>query len=519
MNVLSSIQPLLRTPEPIPGESFRGYVLRLSEDNGCITPATMYGYAGLHHLQIRLADPPVEIIAALTAKPIERFSEIRYSIPDKVEGTLSGHLILKPYLQIRHPKICVECVKELGYIPALWDLMNIHACHIHRTKLITHCNSCTKKINWHRQGLLTCQCGKEITHSGETETSERKIDLIKLIASVVNLTALLDQDSITGMPFSRFSKMSLQTLLGLTIAFGSRKSVNKNNKNKRIANGLENSDLLLEAAANVLSEWPKNFLALFELNHQSKINKSSTFWDLNKDIYSRIFKMGYPENEVKFFRELISNYAVTKSKDIFVDHRIAKFADKDSIINKQKDGLMFSELVRKLGMHPATLRRRIKDGEVVFDTFKVGYKTYYVYDHEKHKPKKQGTKGELGQRASGVYIGIPVSVLKYIRSEGLFTETYSTEKSSCWSIEDLEDLKFLLLSKCDSVDSTNELLSISELFRLPCLKTKLEIIRGILLEQIDCFGHPVEIKDIKINKQFLMECFYRNKGYLSEGGT
>ncbi len=262
------IKPLLRTPQPLAGESYRGYILRLSAANLCADPALLFMHAGMARGDTRAPIQPTVLLATLTARNVDAYRNITYeseSMPQWFRS-ISGHQISKFSLNLKRPKICIECIQELGYIPSRWDLRVMNVCHLHKRMLIKVCSKCEKKLNWFRPGLLICKCNSVITDKGEVEESAALLDLMKVVSSVIDRKPLLDSDSSSGMPFAGFTAMPLVELLCL-IDFAGDKQIRIDGSKSKF--GLKGNDDLLgvsRKAAYVFSNWPNNFYKVFEEN-------------------------------------------------------------------------------------------------------------------------------------------------------------------------------------------------------------------------------------------------------------
>lgn len=155
-------QPLPFQDEIWPGESGQGYVLRLAARNGLGGLARVKTMLGCSRFQTLYArDAPQ--LAHWFGASVQRLSyALEADDCDKcLDGaTYMGQKLGRSYFLNRlHPRVCPDCVHELGYCRAAWDLTLTVACVRHRRLLIDRCPACTLPLKWTRPDLCLCDCG------------------------------------------------------------------------------------------------------------------------------------------------------------------------------------------------------------------------------------------------------------------------------------------------------------------------------------------------------------------------
>lgn len=181
---------------PVQEESLSNYCLRLSESNGYSTPAmmlTMAGVASRVHVGINEADK----IAALVdvEPPLLRSMAYVRKDGEKHGNWWRGDQRYRPCeITPRFTQICPECILELGYARAIWDVRLVVACPRHQTLLIDTCPACGKTLTWMRRGLLTCSCGHRINTDACLPAPEWTIRVASLIEDAI-LNKRKDLDS------------------------------------------------------------------------------------------------------------------------------------------------------------------------------------------------------------------------------------------------------------------------------------------------------------------------------------
>lgn len=155
-------QPLPVQDEIWPGESGQGYVLRMAAGNGLGGIARvkkMLGCSRFHTLYAQ--DAPQ--LAHWFGASVQRLSYALESTQGgrRVDGsTYMGQNLGRSYFLNRsYPRVCPDCVRELGYCRAAWDYTLTVACARHQRVLIDRCPACMSPLKWTRPDLCMCDCG------------------------------------------------------------------------------------------------------------------------------------------------------------------------------------------------------------------------------------------------------------------------------------------------------------------------------------------------------------------------
>jgi hypothetical protein len=147
-------------PPPITGESFRGYLLRLTSLNG---------YSSVNGV-MKLAGGTYSLEGGApwlySAKNLMSALEIALHIKKE---TLPLHFSYKPsglftglndegrhQTYRNHAVLCPTCIKMNSYIPALWDSALYTTCHIHGSELVGVCPNCHTPIALNRPDFELC---------------------------------------------------------------------------------------------------------------------------------------------------------------------------------------------------------------------------------------------------------------------------------------------------------------------------------------------------------------------------
>lgn len=156
---------LLVRPRPDKGESLLGYIHRVGELNGLTSlrwissMLSEVGALGIPDHKLRMLAESVGIdheeLSILTSRPkATQMASILLFMGAHVPAAL---------FRRKRSAICVECLRGRAATPAIWDFRLICACVRHRRWLIDRCPKCDRALNWHREHLLRCRCGNDLT--------------------------------------------------------------------------------------------------------------------------------------------------------------------------------------------------------------------------------------------------------------------------------------------------------------------------------------------------------------------
>lgn len=169
---------ILVTP-PDPRENLQGYILRLSEINCYERPSWIYslfdrglpkaGFAGIRQCMKELPK--------LTGFAARQFEEIAYGTTgasNYYDVSVGGRFdVPAALLDIKHPKVCPECVEEIGVVRSLWDLRPYVVCEKHKRFLIRECSepNCRAPISWKRPATDKCGGCEKPFHAAEAASA------------------------------------------------------------------------------------------------------------------------------------------------------------------------------------------------------------------------------------------------------------------------------------------------------------------------------------------------------------
>ncbi|MFW1837900.1 TniQ family protein [Acinetobacter gyllenbergii] len=147
------IEMLLARPRIEPNECLVSYLIRISEKNGFRHIGHLLRHAGLAWKNNRV---PVHQILTGEFDLTVYFLQLGLtSYSSKIEPIFHSfqHVIDTPYLLVKYPKVCPDCIEEFGFCRFEWSLLPYLACVRHGKLLIDTHSVTGKRLNWYRRYL------------------------------------------------------------------------------------------------------------------------------------------------------------------------------------------------------------------------------------------------------------------------------------------------------------------------------------------------------------------------------
>ena len=188
-------------PPPKPGESSRGYFLRLVDLNGYknvenVSRKIGVKYAFKSHPKTRqwlallnkLAPAISADVDSLTANIKAHWASWLYSGFDMSVSNLFHH----------NARVCPKCLDDEAYLRADWDFSLNVVCLKHQCLLIEECSECYEPIDWNRAEVCYCyKCGADLRLQ-KVNTIEANHALMRLTRKLPNANREYIEDLITA---------------------------------------------------------------------------------------------------------------------------------------------------------------------------------------------------------------------------------------------------------------------------------------------------------------------------------
>ncbi len=409
---------LVVTPAPYPTESLIGYAIRLAEANGYDSPGTVLCYAGYGSAHALGANCDLSLLANIVGQYAEDLAEIAYTDVRGEKTTavsFRGHTIsswrVARVLSPKRTYVCPSCIGEYGYLDSFWDLTLATVCPKHGCRALSVCPGCKKNISWLRSGLLECRCGARLGECSPDIASNPELELLGLVQAKLEKRSLRNRRSRSGFPIAELNEMSFVQLVSVLFLLGQHL--------RRLSHkeALERPDLVVQAAANALSDWPQGFrkclreLGKHEDGHRCPLGRlREQYGALYRSITGeRSLASGatFLRDELDVFLEEEKSRAVLEAKRLRSDSnvRLRQSMTMDWICSqfgfsrKRLEGWCKAKRKDNAALSPTDLKRFVVEAEIV--------------NHLKIAKTRRIT-----ERQAAAMAGIPVTVLRGLRQLG-----------------------------------------------------------------------------------------------------
>lgn len=441
---------LVRTPSPIQGESLLGYVLRVSQCNGYDSLSPVLSLAEVGRGQDQIPGFPIEKFARVVGRTPADLAPIAYregegkSARFKILDHDLGRSMRHAPLRLKNPAFCVQCVDELGYIDAFWDLRVAVACPKHRVRVVRHCSSCGDRIRWSRPRLTKCRCGTTYCTETTHEVCPLAADLMAVVHAKLHRKPLDSLPNRAGFPLAALEQMPFVAFLYMLEVLGEYVLQSHGQP--------ENDyDETVCAAAEALADWPVRYHRMLEELGKKFLALDSTPVGLCRQFgpfYEVMFRSRALGKATSFFKEEFVRFGLQTWGRALIDGKLLRS-------EKEYEARFVSktEFARRHRIWAPTLKRLMNEGAVVASaTTGTGRARRSIVDVEQSTPPEPSA-GAISVREAASYVGLPVSVLNHLLRTGLFFGPPRKGKGSTWYKEDVE--AFLTRGLSLAYESTN----------------------------------------------------------------
>jgi hypothetical protein len=176
---------LLAKPSIEPNECLVSYLIRISEKNGFKHIGHLLRHAGLAWKNNRV--PVHQILTGEFDLTVYLLQLGLTSCSSKIEPVFHSfqHVIDTPYLLVKYPKVCPDCIEEFGFCRFEWSLLPYLACVRHGKLLIDIHSGTGKRLSWYRRYLNKFD-GTDVINSLSNVVPSEVIKLSQYIEVLLN---------------------------------------------------------------------------------------------------------------------------------------------------------------------------------------------------------------------------------------------------------------------------------------------------------------------------------------------
>ncbi len=457
---------LVLTPPPHPTETLSGYLHSLAAANGYPTPNYITS-----HLTRRWTLANYRYV---TPRELVDITGINISNAERVcllptNGMHKAYVnILGTNLRVREAKtadfrICPLCVADTGRHEALWHLLVVNWCPLHRIPLLTHCEQCKRPLRWGRPRVGQCHCLADLTVQGSRK--ECSVNLAKLLSA---MRFSLYQDALIQRPppeFQHLLHLDLYAISRLMLVLSElmhehQASTREDEVKEKIEPDLKQ---YIERVADALVNWPHNFHLFLEKHYAENLAHDS-----------KVSSVGYNRNFRQVFHwaflRLSKHMKSRKEQFTFLTDEVyrfgAKYWNRDRLLRGERKHVTLpllgrwgslTEAAELLNIDVRTLQQWIETDEVPIQraAFKKANRNFMV-DLDWVRQLKTSACAPLTAMMAAKELGVSARVLIALRVRGVYRVHYRTARFRNYSVEDIEKLKsrFALAIRKRSSDGT-----------------------------------------------------------------
>jgi hypothetical protein len=378
---------LLVRPKPRSDESFMGYILRLTERNGYLTPSWILEASGLQHKQLHKSSflihgkrESLTPLARLLGVDIDDLTQITYKSVRGAEHSdlydFFGQPVRQYLIRPARPKICPGCLSGSQHCRRVWEFTAVTTCPKHKRQLIGECPRCNKRLSWTRKSVALCSCEFDLHESPAARASERELKLSSHIYRLCGLPASgSNQNKLSGPA----SKLSLNDFLtALFFVAGQSKGISAATSKNLAVKGTDRDlhDRLTEAFS-VFEEWPNNYFRFLEGRADQEKNIARPYQRMKSEFYSTFgsFYSGLcgvlAASQFDFMRDAFIGYSARSG----VAGSPQSDGSREGVMNHSGRGYMLkSDLRRLLGVDYTWIGQHIRAGNLRTEVHSKGKK-------------------------------------------------------------------------------------------------------------------------------------------------
>jgi hypothetical protein len=296
---------LLISGPPISGESFYGYILRLTQWNNYNRVSWILNRVGIPFSSVngRKFEGSVNLLplARLTGSDLKELMSLLYTgtnLRSKKTGFFFGNF-LSPYrIRKSSPKLCPLCLVEVDYHRKIWDLAYVTSCPVHKCLLLDTCPGCSRRITWARNHVSVCRCGYDWRKAVPITVTDEDLKLTHQVFRLCDIsTNDVDDSADESNPLL---SLELEDLLSAVTFMSAQYQLLSDAKGKHSIPHRTNEELhkFFSRGFAVFEEWPTRY---YEFLTQQRVTKEEA------RVPSRVYSV-FPS----FLRMLLRSFSSEK---------------------------------------------------------------------------------------------------------------------------------------------------------------------------------------------------------------
>lgn len=487
---------LMRTPAPVVDESPRAYLIRLSEMNGYESPFALIDLLHEGSLQQVTSGWDYSQLTAILGSHCQLPPDFGYRSPGvkvREHGQLLGNAIQTRHLGLYKARVCASCLRELGYVPAVWDLKAYLACPTHGHLMLKYCASCGTRVTYRRPGVATCTCGADLRDQHVEAAPPALVAFCEVLhALATGSSGCVVQAQYLGMPINNLMQMDLDVFVkvAITIANVYQAMAAWRPTPRQYTQLVE----ALPDAANALIDWPRNFEVLCKQWHENAPARmrDDGFQAKFEWLFVRLHKnLREKAPQTKFMLEAACAYGNRRwdTRPVLIKN---KHIDPSALPMPRYGSA--SAAAKLLGVDSITAARWAASGRIpATRSGKSPGNRNWCVDLDAIRQFRFSKFARVDHRMAAREIKISLPVFSELRKSGAIGSThFVVGRAGAVAREDLDLFKTDLLSKCVEPPNDVETMPLLAVLAHKSPVLQAEIVRGVLTGAIPVYGVSVE---------------------------
>jgi TniQ len=276
---------LLMRPKPEKGESFIGYLVRLTELNGYDTPSWILSLAGIDYMELQWnfsfvfgKSKRLEKLAQITNNTPDDLNSLVYFPANSSQANINEHeydfygvSLNRSIIRPHQPKICPRCLAEFGYCLRIWDCALVTACPTHECLLLDRCPKCRRQIRAIRKTVSLCVCGYDWREIAPKSVAEREMLVSRQINRLCNRRLRDERCAPSKNPLDTLNLRDF--IVAITFVARCCRNISWATGRSSKSIKLSNSHLheLYAHACSVFDDWPINFFQFLKERSRGRV--------------------------------------------------------------------------------------------------------------------------------------------------------------------------------------------------------------------------------------------------------
>ncbi|NUA30560.1 hypothetical protein FCJ59_28030 [Cupriavidus basilensis] len=471
--------PLIR-PHPQLDECGLGYLARVAHSNGHRLASDLFSLGGFRIPLSELAERlgVEKTILQQLLPPWPKWVEDRWKDTDQC---------IRRATVLTRIRVCPHCFMDEAYIKAAWSTAFAVTCPKHQVELRDRCDECLTPLTWLSGQFGRCRCGRNFSDMASEAASDWTCEVAaRLLPSCdTSQKGLFD---VRGSSISTLGSYELTTLL---FALGPIVEARPKSRTGAVPGlyDVARARSYVEAAANLLDDWPARFRGVLQRNVEEHAEASSLCQSMGL-IYRILYSRALSDTAFDFLRNELRAYALEVWRGR-LDRRYRRLGATEA-----GDILTGKALLEALGLSFNRVRALTSAGELPAVTLRSPHGRPFTYCKRTDVATvKRRLHAQLDLRAAAGFLGLGRRRVRALLEAGHLAGTYSDGR---WRIERSELRLLSAQPALRTVPPQLELVTVGHALRYLHLDDRMgsDLLRRVQIGEIRHYGWQSTVRNL-----------------------